>query len=499
MKTRRSLNAITLKLKAALLTLTAFSLIGLAFDSIRAQDNPVTEEQLRKGLEQAMKLPNLSSRNRIVEELKRLVTERGVDFRLSQSVTEEFRSKGATRDLLNAVRLNYRGALSIVGVVPQRGLVTGGQTVTINGSNFGASPRVLFGDVPASIQTSDSRSIKVLTPAHAPGKVSVSVTTTNGERVTSTDAYTFISSDVEGAVSPGNLVVTPNFGPSGGGNEVMISGTKFGRKTQVTFGGIPATSVRVHEDNNSVKTEPPPHPPGEVDVLVVDPERGDVTLTINKGYKYIPQLVIGEIDPSEGSIGGGTTVEITGQGFSPGINVLIDGTPVRNLIYNSDRSLTVVTPKHPAGSVKIAVVNADGQEIVRQNAFTYASLIESVMITFFTENNSKDTGDSIRIYLYTGNIEIGRLGPFGQNEVWGNHSSQELPPITLTRKVPSANCEAMVIRIQKQPIGEQWDMALEVRGITSEGETVDLLPRTKTYNVGGGQSSDFRVPLCPRL
>jgi hypothetical protein len=64
-------------------------------------------------------------------------------------------------------------APKITNISPTRGFTTGGDTVTLTGTDFSAAPKVTFGGVEATIESSTETSITVTTPAHAAGKVDV--------------------------------------------------------------------------------------------------------------------------------------------------------------------------------------------------------------------------------------------------------------------------------------------------------------------------------------
>src|SRR5688572_19559394 len=123
--------------------------------------------------------------------------------------------------LLAAVLLFASTALAapvITSVTPSEGSESGEQEVVIRGTGFSTvctgcipevkPPDVFFGDVmPGTIGFIDETELRVWTPKHAPGTVSVTVRQQNGE-FTLEDAYTFIDDPFE---------MTPSSGPTSGG------------------------------------------------------------------------------------------------------------------------------------------------------------------------------------------------------------------------------------------------------------------------------------------
>jgi hypothetical protein len=79
---------------------------------------------------------------------------------------------------------------SIAMIAPGSGPVTGGQPVTITGTNLANAGSVTFGGTPATITNNTAGSITVTTPIHLIGAVTVVVTTIGG---TDSGAYTYVA------------------------------------------------------------------------------------------------------------------------------------------------------------------------------------------------------------------------------------------------------------------------------------------------------------------
>jgi hypothetical protein len=98
--------------------------------------------------------------------------------------------------------LTTPAAPNVTGVTPISGLTSGGQSVTITGSNFTSATGVFFGAVAASSFTINSdTSITATTPANAAGLVDVTVTVPSGGSATATaDQFQYVA--VNGTASP---------------------------------------------------------------------------------------------------------------------------------------------------------------------------------------------------------------------------------------------------------------------------------------------------------
>ncbi|HSB64440.1 MAG TPA: IPT/TIG domain-containing protein [Thermoanaerobaculia bacterium] len=78
--------------------------------------------------------------------------------------------------------------------------------------------------------------------------------------------------------------VVPAFGPAGGNNIVIVTGTGFAAGAAVTFGGVPATSVAV-VNSTSLTAHPAAHSAGSVAVSVTNP--GGSPGSRANAYKYL--------------------------------------------------------------------------------------------------------------------------------------------------------------------------------------------------------------------
>ncbi len=166
----------------------------------------------------------------------------------------------------------------VTGVSPASGPLAGGGTVTLSGSGFPATgvPRVLFGSVVASVQSTSADSIVVtVPPAHVPARtkafagaatVDVSVTDPAGSagsgEVSSLPSpaarYEYLAVAPGGGSLPTVTGLAPQGGVPAGGTRVIVYGDGFraaGGVTSVTFGGVPA-SFSVVSDGEIVVTTP---------------------------------------------------------------------------------------------------------------------------------------------------------------------------------------------------------------------------------------------------
>lgn len=245
----------------------------------------------------------------------------------------------------------YQELPAVTAISPTTGPAAGGTVVTITGTNLLGATAVTFGGTAATTFTVvNATTITATSPVHAVGTVDVLVTTPVGTSA-NTAADNFIYTG-----GPTVTAVSPKAGPIGGGTAVTITGSGFTGATSVTFGGTAATTYTVTNDT-TISATSPAHAAGTVDVLVVTPS-GTSANTAADDFVYGGGPIITSISPTTGPAAGGTTVTITGTGFTGATSVTFGSTTLTPTVTN-DTTLTVVAPAG-TGTVDIRVVTPVG-------------------------------------------------------------------------------------------------------------------------------------------
>jgi hypothetical protein len=92
---------------------------------------------------------------------------------------------------------------------------------------------------------------------------------------------------------------------------------------------------------------------------------GQIGLATFCGYPYAPcPLTVTAVTPNRGSTVGGTSVTITGTGFTGATAVSFGGTPATSFIVVNDTTITAVTPAHVVGVVDVTVTTPDGTSAI---------------------------------------------------------------------------------------------------------------------------------------
>ncbi|MGA4731946.1 IPT/TIG domain-containing protein [Micromonospora taraxaci] len=197
--------------------------------------------------------------------------------------------------------------------------------------------------------------------------------------------------------APTTATITPDEGPQSGGQTVTITGTGFiPGGTTVTFDGVPATGVTVAPGGASLTAVTPPGAIGPASVVVSTVNGTAPPL----GYTYLPDgsaAVITGLTPTSGPTAGGTTVTITGTGFTGAAGVDFDGLPGTGFTVNpAGTTITVVTPPNPEGPALVELVFPAGR--VTAPPFTYVA----PTITSIVPNTGPTTGGTAVTITGTG-------------------------------------------------------------------------------------------------
>lgn len=229
------------------------------------------------------------------------------------------------------------------------GPASGGNTVTINGTNLLYTTSVSFGgNAASSFAILSNTEVSAVAPAGTPGATTVTVTNSAGTSGTLPYTYT-------GIATPSVSSVSPSSGPAVGGNTVSIGGSGFTYSTAVTFGSTAVTSFTVVSSSVISAVIPPGSSAGgAVSVLVTGPG-GTSAAGTTYTYTAAPTPTITTLTPSSGSALGGNTVTITGSNFGSATAVTFAGTPATSFTVLSPTQVNAVAPAGTAGNAAVVV------------------------------------------------------------------------------------------------------------------------------------------------
>jgi hypothetical protein len=141
--------------------------------------------------------------------------------------------------------------------------------------------------------------------------------------------------------------------------------------TAVTFGSLAAQQYTVNSATSITATSPNYKSAGTVDITITTYSGTSATSSADQ-FTFGNPTVTG-ISPSAGPVAGGTSVTITGTGFTGVTKVMFGSITASSYTVNSATSMTVTSPAGSAGTVDIKITNAAGQsQASSADQFTYA-------------------------------------------------------------------------------------------------------------------------------
>jgi hypothetical protein len=266
-------------------------------------------------------------------------------------------------------------------VTPAAGPLAGGIQVIITGTGFtgitGASSVTFGGTNATSYTVNNDTQITAVAPAHVAGVVDVVVTGAGGTSAnTAADNFTYTA-------LPVITSVTPASGSTAGGTVVTITGFNFTGATVVAFEGTPGTNVSVNAGGTQITVTTPARAAGTADITVTTPAGTNAdTATDNFVFGGGPSIT--GLSPTQGPTAGGTTVTITGTGFTGATAVMFGATAATSFNVVNDTTITAVSPVGVNGVVRISVVTPIGTSAdTAADNFTYGTGATTTYTLFF--------------------------------------------------------------------------------------------------------------------
>ena len=321
------------------------------------------------------------------------------------TVNVQLKDSGGTSPVIAGSSFVYFQIPTVSSVSPGTGPAAGGNTVTLTGAGFTGATEVDFGgyagyngmsnthvggaSAPSFTVLNDNQLTAVAPPGVVTGfGVSVYVTTASGGSSdgTGNGGYEYVP-------APTVTGVNPSFGPAVGGTTVDVNGTSFlGGVSAVDFGGTPATNIAVVSDTELTVTAPPGD--STVDVTV-EGAGGPSAVNPADEFRYDPLPVVTSVSPSAGPESGGTTVTISGTGFSDATAVTIGATAALNFTVISDTQIFATVPAG-TGINDVSVTGPDGTSVtVAADEFTY--LPQPTVTTVSPTSGPQSGGTSVTI------------------------------------------------------------------------------------------------------
>jgi hypothetical protein len=283
-------------------------------------------------------------------------------------------------------------APTITSITPNFGNPSGGQIVTITGTNFKAPVRVFFdfgagtSPVEATVASRTDTQLQVVTPAVNLGNgqskpatiIVITQAGTTSEQRVSSPTFNY---QVE-VLTPTITSLSPASGPIDGGTRVTIFGDAFQSPVQVFFGSAEAQVVTIGFKQliviSPTARDTAPNGSGTVtgpvNIRVVNLASAKEA-TLAAGFRYTPKMQITAAGPTQARFDVPTQVTIDGIGFNDPVAVAIAGFVAQPIKVTGTQLLVIAEPIQPPScadvSGPISVVNVDNGDNASFPLFIY--------------------------------------------------------------------------------------------------------------------------------
>ena len=207
----------------------------------------------------------------------------------------------------------FHATAAVLALAPTSGSINGGTLVVVNGVGFVDSSllRCRFGGAaPVEAVFVSSTSLRCRAPAQtASGSVAVAVAINGVDFTDATAVYEYRSAIRVTSVTPRN-------GPVGGGTRMVVTGSGFemsGEMLCQVGDALPSPAEVLNA--SALVCVSPSHDNGAVAVEVSANGGVDFT-TSGVQYAYLPPIKLSHMHPNSGPASGGTSVLVSGEGFS---------------------------------------------------------------------------------------------------------------------------------------------------------------------------------------
>ncbi len=268
--------------------------------------------------------------------------------KLSRTLEKTFIGKGYSTPTLDSV-------------YPHIGAISGGNTITLSGSQLYPGATVKLDGKTCDVTASTTSIITCATPAHALGPVDIVVRNTDGKSTSLVGNFSYVA-------APTVTSCSLDAGALAGGTTVTLTGSGFYAGATVTIGGVSCSSPTVNS-LTSLSCVTGAHSAGVTSAIVtnVDGQSG----TGSNLYTYQPAPTVSSVALTAGALAGGTLITITGTGFISGATATVGGVTCTTPNVSSSTTMTCTTGAHAAAVTSIIVTNSDTQSGTGTNLYTY--------------------------------------------------------------------------------------------------------------------------------
>ncbi|ANY74072.1 hypothetical protein BBD41_16615 [Paenibacillus ihbetae] len=327
---------------------------------------------------------------------------------------------------------------TVTSVTPATGLTTGGDLITVTGTNFVSGVKVYLDNTQVVASFISDTTLRFRTPSWPVAEaVDVKVVNPDGGESVLIDAYTYEAP----VVNPPTInEISPNTSLTSGGVLVYITGTdyQYGAKLYLNDIEVPVTVLA----DNMLRFRAPVWPSAEtVDIKIVNPDLQEAVAAAAFTFTEPPKPpapTITGIDPVEGPLEGNNYVYIRGQNYQAGVKVRFGSAEAKQVTLLDATQIRVMAPaSNVVGTVDVTVINPDSQLATLTSAYTYKE--SPITINSISPAKGPLAGGQL-VYIYGTNFKAGLTFQFN-----GNITNYELlDTSTLRFRTPAAASPGIV-------------------------------------------------------
>ena len=249
---------------------------------------------------------------------------------------------------------------------PNRGSVSGGDTVLIRGRNLPLTYSVTFGGETATIVGAEDTRLYVIAPPHDPGTVDIEVRTPSDmlgewQSAMAANAFTYV-------IKPEIQSLNPTQGTIAGGETVTILGVGLENPSQVLFGAEEATITS--SDQGQITVVTPANAEGPADVIVTTAGGTAALLRAFDYYSGAATLECTVLDEATQGAIAGATVRL--ESSEPSATTDANGFCVLNNIRPGDYLLFVSASSY---AIQVKSITLQRDELAAQTILMRTAIV----------------------------------------------------------------------------------------------------------------------------
>ncbi|MGG3309123.1 IPT/TIG domain-containing protein [Paenibacillus lautus] len=296
-------------------------------------------------------------------------------------------------------------APTLTSVSPSTALTTGGELISVTGSNFVNGAKIYLDDTVISASFVSNTALRFRTPVwNLAESVDVKVVNPDGGEAILVDGFTF----EKPVINPPKITsVDPNTSLLTGGTLVYINGSdyKAGVKLYLNSTEVPVSLL----SDKMLRFRAPVWSVAEtVDVKVINPDLQEAVATQAFTFTEPPKPAaptIASISPNAGPLDGNNYVYIKGEHYQAGVKVTFGSVEAKNVTLLDAAQIRVLAPAVSSiGSVDVKVTNPDGQFAIVTSGYTYQEA--PITISSISPNKGPLAGGQL-VYIYGSNFKTG--------------------------------------------------------------------------------------------